>query len=680
MLGLLLARRAGGTWADWSDWWAASALAVFLFLAGRDLLAGRGRDRILDLRSALAWGGCCALEFQSIHPGLADTRLVPAILFPLFAWHLSVRRAAAYGAASLLWLLFAPDGALPEWDRIVSVGGISSFGFLAARAARLRTGGKTEERKLVREAIEQTRSLLLPRDGERPAGAAPGGRETLDRLRILRSREDLMEGVRRILEGVLPVTGADIVLFASPSIGTGRPYGAGASAVRAADPGAPDIAIPENYLPVEEATILRKPFYAEGDGARAFGISAGSGKKVPTGVACTPVVYEGRVEGVVLALRFSPDRWAEPATHLLEMAAFLVAREIDRAKRQYQEYGYDAHLWNLVQKIAEIAESGGDGGGSPWKEVCRTATEQVRRQLDGTRAFLVEIRKGGGRGRIAWEATATVSREHEEWVNLEGTYLEWVQKQGVHRIFSPVRGEPPRFEVLPGEWRVEGVGCHLLFPFPPLGGFRGVMVCESGADRRFDAQDAKTVRNILDIMKMGISHALYVEELEKQATNDGLTGLLNRKTFQNRLSSVLSRVDGRYPCAVAMLDIDHFKKINDLHGHPAGDEVLRKVSGIIRKTVRKMDMAGRYGGEEFVLYLHDTDEPHAFMVAERLRMKIRETRFLFDGKEIGATASIGIACYPIHGKEGEILVKNADAALYASKQGGRDRTTIHLKQ
>jgi diguanylate cyclase (GGDEF)-like protein len=219
-----------------------------------------------------------------------------------------------------------------------------------------------------------------------------------------------------------------------------------------------------------------------------------------------------------------------------------------------------------------------------------------------------------------------------------------------------------------------------MVPVPSLGGFKGVMVCESREGREFEAQDVESVKDILVIMRMGISHALYLEDLEKQAENDGLTGLLNRKTFQARLTSVLSRLDGRYPCAVAMLDIDHFKRINDSYGHPAGDEVLRKISSVIRKTVRKVDMAGRYGGEEFVLYLHDTDETRAFQVAERLRMMIRQTGFVFNGKEIGVTASLGVSCYPAHGGGSEELLKHADVALYASKQAGRDRTTVYLKR
>jgi diguanylate cyclase (GGDEF)-like protein len=215
---------------------------------------------------------------------------------------------------------------------------------------------------------------------------------------------------------------------------------------------------------------------------------------------------------------------------------------------------------------------------------------------------------------------------------------------------------------------------------PDTGGFRGVLVCESGEGRNFEGQDVQAAKDILAIMRMGISHTLRLENLEKEARNDGLTGLLNRKTFCERLENVLTRLDGRYPCAVIMLDLDHFKKINDTHGHPAGDAVLRKVSNVIRKTVRKVDMAGRYGGEEFAIYLHSTDQTHACQVAERLRLMIRQTWFVFNERELVVTASLGIACYPEHGKTGEELLQHADVALYSSKRDGRDRTTVYRKQ
>ncbi|MBE0607676.1 MAG: GGDEF domain-containing protein, partial [Deltaproteobacteria bacterium] len=151
----------------------------------------------------------------------------------------------------------------------------------------------------------------------------------------------------------------------------------------------------------------------------------------------------------------------------------------------------------------------------------------------------------------------------------------------------------------------------------------------------------------------------------------------NRKAFLEQLAVDLARLDGRHPCGVVMLDIDHFKAINDTYGHPFGDVVLRGVASVIGKGVRKGDTAGRYGGEEFVLYLHMADTEQAREGAERFRRKIRKSRFAHAGKEIAVTASFGVACAPHHGTGVEELLKHADEALYLSKQRGRDRVTVY---
>ena len=568
--------------------------------------------------------------------------------------------------------------------RMISVAGIAVFGFYAGRLARRKLGERPEGSELFQEAIDESRSLVLPWEGIHDGEEEKRSEGTVERLGLLRSREDLMDGIRRILDGILPVTGAEFVLYVSHSAEPGRPYKVSASASRGIDFGKAVFSIQDDYVPVREAMLFRRPFFAEGDAAGTWAVGGVGKEKPPTGVATAPVGVEGGAVGAILAMRFDESRWDEPVAHVLEIAAFLMAREIARAKQQYLSGRYLARqeeLHRLVRRIAEIAEKGGGEGFSPRKEVCRASTEQVRIQLDAARSILVETTQGEKKGRIAWESGEAVSRDFDEWVSLEGTYVEWVMKQGVHRIFSGAQTSSARFPILPRGWSSSApCGGHLMVPLKTPGGFNGVMICEAREGREFEAQDVESVKDVLVIMRMGISHALYLEDLEKEAKNDGLTGLLNRKTFHAQLTSVLSRLDGRYQCAVAMLDIDHFKRINDGYGHPAGDEVLRKVSGVIRKTVRKVDMAGRYGGEEFVIYLHDTDEARAFQVAERLRMIIRQTRFVFNGKEIGVTASLGISCYPAHGRGGEELLKHADVALYASKQAGRDRTTVYLKQ
>ncbi len=168
-------------------------------------------------------------------------------------------------------------------------------------------------------------------------------------------------------------------------------------------------------------------------------------------------------------------------------------------------------------------------------------------------------------------------------------------------------------------------------------------------------------------------------ELTRLATTDGLTGLYNHRMFQERLTEEIMRAK-RYKrkLFILMIDIDHFKKFNDMYGHQTGDEVLKTVARIIKENTRSIDFAARYGGEEFVIILPDTDCKNALTVAERLRKAVENFPFfLKDGTKTKITISIGIACYPEDSVDKDDLIKKADKALYHAKQTGRNRTVLY---
>lgn len=160
------------------------------------------------------------------------------------------------------------------------------------------------------------------------------------------------------------------------------------------------------------------------------------------------------------------------------------------------------------------------------------------------------------------------------------------------------------------------------------------------------------------------------EELERLSTVDALTGLHNRRFLTQRLSDELLR-SYREKCAftVLMADVDEFKKYNDAFGHPAGDEVLRKVASILLSATRAVDCTARYGGEEFAVLLTDTVGEGALQVAERIRARVAAEEF--PGRTI--TISIGMAEFPVHGHSAEAVISRADEALYAAKRAGRNR-------
>lgn len=164
------------------------------------------------------------------------------------------------------------------------------------------------------------------------------------------------------------------------------------------------------------------------------------------------------------------------------------------------------------------------------------------------------------------------------------------------------------------------------------------------------------------------------QRLAGLAYRDGLTGLYNRRTFDERLSNELTRAT-RYQrgLALLMVDIDHFKSVNDGHGHPAGDAVLRAIADIISAHTRRSDWAARYGGEEFAVVLPEADLQGAETVADRMRRAVAGARIPFGTGEISVTISIGIGLVSEHAATVSQLVQSADRALYTAKHSGRDR-------
>ena len=168
------------------------------------------------------------------------------------------------------------------------------------------------------------------------------------------------------------------------------------------------------------------------------------------------------------------------------------------------------------------------------------------------------------------------------------------------------------------------------------------------------------------------------QSLNVLATEDALTGLYNRREFHHRLDNEWERFR-RYnrPFSLIMLDIDHFKKINDTHGHECGDAVLSKLGELLRYQKRRQDIVCRYGGEEFVIVLAETKLQSAVKVAEKLRMQVEQARFKCGDAEIPVRISLGVAGVDVHAPAAAAdLVRIADAGLYRAKQGGRNRTIV----
>ncbi len=174
---------------------------------------------------------------------------------------------------------------------------------------------------------------------------------------------------------------------------------------------------------------------------------------------------------------------------------------------------------------------------------------------------------------------------------------------------------------------------------------------------------------------MALANLELREKLRLQALRDPLTGLLNRRFVEEWINREVARTDysGR-SFGVIMADIDHFKQINDVHGHDAGDQLLKAVADAIRSALRTGDLPCRYGGEEFLLMLADIDIAVLTARADEVRIRVAEVRVEHRGAPLpGVTLSVGIALYPENGSSAPLVIEAADAALYAAKRNGRNQ-------
>ncbi|HLA34280.1 MAG TPA: diguanylate cyclase [Rhodocyclaceae bacterium] len=165
--------------------------------------------------------------------------------------------------------------------------------------------------------------------------------------------------------------------------------------------------------------------------------------------------------------------------------------------------------------------------------------------------------------------------------------------------------------------------------------------------------------------------------LRRLMSNDSLTGLLNHTSSKQRLELLVSRARvANEPIAVAMIDIDHFKKVNDTYGHPVGDQIIRSLAWLLKQRLRASDVVGRYGGEEFLVGLPGVDAEKSFQILDRIRRDFGQIKHASKDTWFSTTFSSGVAHFPVFSSS-EALIKAADEALYEAKRGGRDRVVVH---
>lgn len=289
--------------------------------------------------------------------------------------------------------------------------------------------------------------------------------------------------------------------------------------------------------------------------------------------------------------------------------------------------------------------------------------------------------------------SASVQLLGDGYVEIVGVH-GWADPKEVLGLRFPIPGDNPNTMIIkerkpyvlgnaPSVYKAFGEGphshIHSFLGAPLIVGKKliGMLAVDNRKPDFFDERHVRLVTAFADQVALAIQNARLFSEVEKLAHTDGLTGLHNRYHFMELALHEFKRAQRyKHPMAAIMIDIDHFKLVNDTYGHAIGDEVLRNVSLRCKKTVRQIDILGRYGGEEFTTLVLNADLSGVQVVSERLRRCIADAPIDTDQGPIQVTISLGIALLDQDCKDLDDLLQRADQALYAAKQAGRNQVVF----
>ncbi len=379
----------------------------------------------------------------------------------------------------------------------------------------------------------------------------------------------------------------------------------------------------------------------------------------------------GHVRGVLVADRLEPAPFEDADERLLVTLAAEVLRAcaaerlmIDM-KRARDEQG---RFFDALERLNRVTKP---------VEVFDTVLEVARGLVDFDFGAVTVVDEEDGR---SVHRVARVTGAGEGRGALAG--IELPADKGIAasvlRLGSslPAKGfDVARAQVLDPATRLKGISSLKVVPLRTAEEVLGTVVLGAGREHAF----GDDVVRQLEVVAMQAAESIYrarlFQKTERLATTDGLTGLTNHRTFQVRLDEQLAQAQ-RYGKKLSLIlcDIDHFKLVNDTHGHPIGDVVLRAVAATLQKEARATDVVARYGGEEFAVVMPETDAAGAIVIAERIRERVKALRFDTGQGKLQVTISLGIAAVPDDAAKKAELVERADACLYDAKRHGRDRT------
>ena len=273
---------------------------------------------------------------------------------------------------------------------------------------------------------------------------------------------------------------------------------------------------------------------------------------------------------------------------------------------------------------------------------------------------------------LALSSSTPTPWKTDERIPLSGTGTEWVMKEQ-KSVYEPDLAKQRRFST--GDKHAkQGIRSAIYLPLVSGGKSIGALIIASHQIEAYSLRQVKLLEQLASYITAPIENSQLYSQAREKARIDELTGLFNRRHFDERLKEETAshaRYGGTF--SLLMLDLDSFKVYNDIFGHPAGDDLLREVSDLIRNSIRTSDQPFRYGGDEFAIILPQVDMEGAHHVAERMRQSIAHG---MQSESTGVTSSIGLAMCPADGADPSDLIAAADRALYCAKRSGRNRVCL----
>ena len=237
---------------------------------------------------------------------------------------------------------------------------------------------------------------------------------------------------------------------------------------------------------------------------------------------------------------------------------------------------------------------------------------------------------------------------------------------------------------------MRALGRMMAIPLRRNGQLIGILVLANKDKKKYSRKEANLVETVANQAAIALKNAEKYQNQKKKSEIDELTGLYNYRSFEHELFKQvdLARL-GERTLTLILLDIDHFKKVNDTYGHLAGNKILREISQILVDEIEEVGIVARYGGEEFTILLSETCDKRGYHRAEQLRKRIESTEFEVEmdlaedgsknqSKKISVTASVGLATYPLHAEDALSLIRHADRAMYlGAKRNGRNKVAVY---